>query len=80
MKERKQGFICIARDFLKHPRFAPRGPFTAAEAWMWILNAAAFKAICVPVVSGRHKTVVPIERGQLTFSNSVYGPGVAVEP
>lgn len=68
MKEREQGFICVARDFLKHPRFAPRGAFTEAEAWLWIVNAAAFKAIRVPIVSGRHKTTARIERGQLTFS------------
>jgi hypothetical protein len=64
----QRGFILIARGLLKHPRFKPSGPFTAAEAWLWMIEEAAFKSRTVPVKNGTRHETLQLERGQLSHS------------
>ena len=66
MKQR--GFILISRGLLNHPRFKPHGALTNAEAWLWMIDAAAFKAHPVDVMAGRLRRRITIERGQLSYS------------
>src|ERR1700743_2469353 len=53
---------------LDHPRFKPDGPFSRAEAWLWLILAAAFKDRTVPVLAGRQRKMVRVSRGELTYS------------
>jgi hypothetical protein len=63
------GYVLIARGLLTHPRFKPAGAFTNAEAWLWMINAAAFKPHSVVVMTGRQRRTIELQRGQ--FSHSV---------
>jgi hypothetical protein len=63
-----RGYVLIARGTLDHPRFKPTGPYTSAEAWLWLIEAAAFKDRFVPVLAGRQRKMVRIARGELTYS------------
>lgn len=63
-----RGYILIVRGILDHPRFKPTGPYTRAEAWLWLIEAAAFKDRCVPILAGRQRKTVRIARGELTYS------------
>jgi hypothetical protein len=63
-----RGYILIARGILDHPRFKPTGPYTRAEAWLWLIEAAAFKDRSVSVLAGRQRKAVWIARGELTYS------------
>jgi hypothetical protein len=63
-----RGYILISRGILDHPRFKPTGPYTRAEAWLWLIEAAAFKDRSVPVLAGRQRKMVLIARGELTYS------------
>ena len=63
-----RGYILIARGILDHPRFKPTGPYTRAEAWLWLIEAATFKDRSVPVLAGRQRKMVRISRGELTYS------------
>jgi hypothetical protein len=63
-----RGYVLIARGLLDHPRFKPRGPFTAFEAWNWLIASAAYAPRDVTVISGRNRTTVRLEPGQLTYS------------
>jgi hypothetical protein len=63
-----RGYVLIARGILNHPRFKPQGPYTRAEAWLWLIEAAAFKDRFVPVLAGRQRIMVPIARGELSHS------------
>lgn len=66
MKQR--GYILIARGLLSHPRFKPSGAFTNAEAWLWMIDAAAFKAYPVDIMAGRLRRRITLDRGQLSYS------------
>jgi|SRR3954454_9237301 hypothetical protein len=59
MKQR--GYILVARGLLKHPRFKPSGPFTALEAWLWLIEEAAFEGRTVSVRSGNRKGTIQLE-------------------
>ena len=63
-----RGYFLIARGILNHPRFKPTGPYTRAEAWLWLIEAATFKDRSVPVLAGRQRKMVRISRGELTYS------------
>jgi hypothetical protein len=63
-----RGYILIARGILDHPRFKPTGPYTRAEAWLWLIEAAAFKDRSVPVLAGRQRKMISIARGELSHS------------
>jgi hypothetical protein len=63
-----RGYVLIARGILDHPRFKPTGPYTRAEAWLWLIEAAAFKDRSVPVFAGRQRKMVLIARGELSYS------------
>ena len=59
----ERGVFAVARGIFEHPMFAPE-PFTEREAWIWMLEQAAWKATRVRV--GRAK--VDLSRGQLAFA------------
>jgi hypothetical protein len=61
-------YVLIARGLLSHPRFKPAGAFTNAEAWLWMINAAAFKPHSVVVMTGRQRRTIELQRGQLSYS------------
>src|SRR5271168_4956525 len=63
------GYVLISRGLLTHPRFKPAGAFTNAEAWLWMINAAAFKPHSVVAMTGRQRRTIELRRGQ--FSHSV---------
>jgi hypothetical protein len=63
-----RGYVLIARGLLEHPRFKPQGAFSSAEAWIWLIESAAHTARDVTATNGRHRVVVHLEPGQLTFS------------
>jgi hypothetical protein len=67
--KQRGGYVLIARGLLTHPRFKPTGAFTNAEAWLWMINAAAFKPHSVVVMTGRQRRTIELQRGQ--FSHSV---------
>lgn len=58
------GVFAVDRAIFDHPMFAPE-PYTEREAWIWMCGAAAYKP--TRVRCGR--SVVVLERGQLSFSN-----------
>lgn len=58
-----EGAFLLWRGVLDHPIFKAE-PYTEREAWIWLIEAAAFKPHKTRV--GRH--VVPLERGQLAHS------------
>lgn len=60
----ESGFYLMARGWLDHPSFSSREPYSRREAWIWLIEAAAFTERRVGVVG---KTVT-IARGQLTHS------------
>jgi hypothetical protein len=68
MTERSRGYVLIARGLLNHPRFKPQGSFTNSEAWVWLIMSAAHTARDVPATNGRHRVMVHLEPGQMTFS------------
>lgn len=68
MSERGFGFICLVRGFLDHPRYKPRLAFSTAEAFIWLIESAAWKPCEVAVIAGHVRTKQPLLRGQLTFS------------
>lgn len=59
----KRGFITIARGIFEHPSFPPE-PFTEREAWMWLIEQAAWKDTTIRI--GR--AVIELKRGQCAFS------------
>jgi hypothetical protein len=64
----QHGYFLIARGLLKHPRFKPSGAFTALEAWLWMIEEAAFKSRAVPVKNGTRRETLQLEAGQLSHS------------
>jgi DNA-binding transcriptional regulator YhcF (GntR family) len=63
-----KGYILLARQLLRHPRFKPSGPFTRFEAWCWLIEEAAFAVREVPVMKGHRREIVTLQPGQLTHS------------
>jgi DNA-binding transcriptional MocR family regulator len=63
-----RGYILVARGILGHPLFKPQGPYSRAEAWLWLMEAAAFKDRSVPALAGRKRKMVLIARGELSYS------------
>jgi DNA-binding transcriptional regulator YhcF (GntR family) len=63
-----RGYIHVARGLLDHPRFAPRGAFSDLEAWIWLLESAAFRDRDVGVLTGTRREIVRLGPGQLTYS------------
>ena len=60
---KSDGYILIARKLLKHPRFKPRGAFTQLEAWIWLLEAAAYMPREVPIMMGNRRDRVNRQSG-----------------
>lgn len=56
-------YIKVARGWFEHPFFA-NDPLTEREAWMWLIEQAAWKARSFRI--GKH--VVPVGRGQIAAS------------
>ena len=63
-----KGYILLARQLLRHPRFKPKGPFTQFEAWYWLIEAAAFAACEVPIMAGTRREMITLQPGQLSHS------------
>jgi hypothetical protein len=63
-----KGYILLARQLLRHPRFKPKGPFTQFEAWYWLIEAAAFAPHEVPIMMGHRREIITLQPGQLTHS------------
>lgn len=59
----EQGVFAVHRGVFSHVAFAAE-PFTEREAWLWLISAAAWKAMKVRV--GRQ--VFSLDRGQAAFS------------
>jgi hypothetical protein len=57
------GFYKMHRGWMNHPVFG-REPFTRAQAWMWLIEHAAWKDTTQPV--GRHH--VRVQRGQIVVA------------
>lgn len=58
------GWYSIKRGFLEHDLFRPEGKWTRAEAWLWMIENAAFKDATVDI-GGKPHTV---PRGSLCYS------------
>lgn len=63
-----RGYVLIRRGFFKHPRLAPKGPFSNAEAMLWLIDAASFAPRDVVVMVGTTRRTVHLEPGQMTHS------------
>jgi hypothetical protein len=63
-----KGYILLARQLLRHPRFKPRGPFTQFEAWYWLIESAAFAPCEVPIMTGTRREMITLQPGQLSHS------------
>jgi hypothetical protein len=63
-----RGYVLIARGILSHPRFKPLGPYSRAEAWLWLIEAASFRDRSVAAFAGRQRKMPPIARGELSYS------------
>ena len=61
MKDR--GVFAVDRGVFDHPMFAPE-PFTEREAWLWLVGAAAWKAMRLRA----GKAIIALERGQCAFA------------
>ena len=57
------GYIAIQRGLLEHPLFKPE-PFTEREAWIWLIEEAAWKPCRVRIGA----EIVSLDRGQLAHS------------
>ena len=60
----ERGFIALARGVLDHPIVGARKPYTAHDAWEWLLFEAAWK----PRRYAAGPIVAHLERGQLAHS------------
>ena len=58
------GWYAMKRGWLDHEAFKPKGPWSRAEAWVWMVENAAFKATTIDI-GGKPYTV---PRGSLCFS------------
>jgi hypothetical protein len=57
------GYYQMARGWMEND-FFDREPFTEREAWQWLVEQAAWR----PSRTKIKGTIVPLERGQLSFS------------
>lgn len=64
----KDGYFLVARGMLSHPRFKPKSAFSNAEAWIWLIENAAFTARDVAVMVGTDRRVIHLDPGQLSYS------------
>lgn len=58
------GYFTVPRGVMDDPRLGPPEPFTRRQAWIWMLEQAAWKPVQVYVEGA----VVALERGQLSHS------------
>jgi hypothetical protein len=58
-----RGYYRMARGWMEHPAFG-REPFTRAQAWIWLIERAAWRDTTQPV--GRH--FVQVQRGQVAVA------------
>lgn len=58
------GWFALKRGMLDHPIFAPRGKYSRAEAWIWLIENACFKATVVELKGQKHR----VPRGAMVFS------------
>jgi hypothetical protein len=63
-----KGYFLISKGLLDHPRFKPDGAFSDLEAWLWMIQSAAFEPMDVPATNGRATVMIHLEPGQLTYS------------
>lgn len=59
-----RGFYLMARGWMDHPALATNEPFSRREAWLWLIENAAFRETRIDVL-GR---TVPVLRGQICRS------------
>lgn len=59
----KSGYYLMYRGWMENPAFA-KEPFTQREAWLWLIERAAFK----PVRERVGSTIVDVGRGQIAAS------------
>lgn len=57
-------FFTIARGWLNHPVLRPKGEFSRAEAWAWMIEEAAWKTARAEIAGA----IVTLQRGQLSHS------------
>lgn len=62
--ETTDGWFALRRGTLEHEIFAPKGAWTRFEAWVWMIEAAAYRPKTIDI-GGKPYTV---ERGCLCFS------------
>lgn len=58
------GLVNIERGVLDHPRFKPKGRYSKAEAWLWMIFEASWKQRRL----NAGETLVTVNRGQLFAS------------
>jgi DNA-binding transcriptional regulator YhcF (GntR family) len=63
-----EGYFLMARGFLDHPRFQPRGAFTPAEVMIWLIREAAFAPRVKAITVGTERRAVHLQRGQMACS------------
>ena len=64
----RRGYIAMARGILDHPLVGARKPYSAFEAWSWLITEAAWKERRVRASNGRAEFPVTIQRGQVCYS------------
>lgn len=58
------GWFLVKRGMLSHDLFRPEGPFSRLEAWLWLIEAAAFEDTTVAVDGATY----PLSRGSVHHS------------
>jgi hypothetical protein len=64
----ERGFIAVARGSMDHSIIGVAKPYSAYEAWHWMLFAAAYKNYRVIASNGNARAVVNLNRGQMSHS------------
>ena len=65
---KKTGYYLVGRGLFEHPRFEPKAAFSPLEAWLWLIESAAFAPLPVPIMEGRGREIITLQRGQLSYS------------
>jgi hypothetical protein len=65
------GHFNVSRSSFDHPMlFGDDRPYSAFEAWLWLISNAAWRPMQVLVRNGRATELINLERGQLSYSRS----------
>lgn len=62
-----RGVFAVSRSLFDHPTFKQE-PYNEQLAWIWLIGEAAYKGKRAQTCCGRHRSIVELKRGQLSFS------------